>query len=199
MIDTQVRKLIDKPLILIARLAIKAGLGADHITFIGFAIGIIAGAAIVFDATMIALCLILASRFCDGLDGSVARLQGPTDRGAFLDIALDFLFYAWIPLCFAFRDPQNALAAAFLIFCFIGTGTSFLSYAAIAEKCGIDPSYKGKKGIYYLGGITEGTETILFLLACCHWPEYFVIMAFIFGSLCLVTTALRIYRGMQDF
>lgn len=199
MIDTQVRKLIDKPLILLARLAIKAGLSADRITYIGFAIGILAGVAIVFDATMLGLCLILASRFCDGLDGTVARLQGPTDKGAFLDIALDFLFYSWIPLCFAFRDPQNALAAAFLIFCFIGTGTSFLSYAAIAEKRGIDPSYKGKKGIYYLGGITEGTETILFLLACCHWPEHFVTMAFIFGTLCLVTTALRIYRGIQDF
>ena len=199
MIDQQVRKFIDKPLIVLARLAIKAGLSADRITYIGFAVGVVAGVAIIFDAMMTGFCLILASRFCDGLDGTVARLQGPTDKGAFLDIALDFLFYSWIPLCFAISDPQNALAAAFLIFCFIGTGTSFLSYAAIAEKRGIDPSYKGKKGIYYLGGITEGTETILFLLACCYWPKYFVLLAFIFGALCLVTTALRIYRGIQDF
>lgn len=199
MIDTQIRNIIDKPLILIARLAIKAGANADHITYAGFVVGILAGVAITFDAMMTGFCLIVASRFCDGLDGTVARLQGPTDKGAFLDIAFDFLFYSWIPLCFAFHDPQNALAAAFLIFCFIGTGTSFLSYAAIAEKRGIDPSYKGKKGIYYLGGITEGTETILFLLACCYWPTHFVLFAFIFGALCLVTTALRIYRGIQDF
>ena len=31
------------------------------------------------------------------LDGSVARLTQPTDAGGFLDIALDFVFYATIP------------------------------------------------------------------------------------------------------
>ena len=47
--------------------------------------------------------------------------------------------------------------AACLLFSFIGTGSSFLAYATIAEKTGIDPSFKGKKSIYYLGGLTEGT------------------------------------------
>jgi phosphatidylglycerophosphate synthase len=51
------------------------------------------------------LALLLASRLMDGLDGAVARLTAPTDRGAFLDITLDFLFYASIPLAFALADP----------------------------------------------------------------------------------------------
>ena len=199
MIDKQIRQIIDRPLMGLARLADKMGWQADHITYGGFAIGLGAGIAIIAGAWLFAFFLILLSRFCDGLDGSVARLKGATDKGAFLDIALDFLFYSWIPLCFAIHDPANALAASFLIFSFIGTGTSFLSYAAIAEKRGIDPSYKGKKGLYYLGGITEGTETILFLLACCLWPHYFVPLAVIFATLCLVTTAIRIYRGVEDF
>ena len=66
-----------------------------------------------------ALCLILLSRFCDGLDGTIARQLGVTDRGAFLDISLDFLFYSWIPLSFALHDAQNALAPTFLIFSFV--------------------------------------------------------------------------------
>ena len=199
MIDTKLRALLDKPLTSIARVAIKAGLDADRMTFIGFGVGILAGVSVMLGSMMLALLLVLLSRLCDGLDGTIARLQGPTDRGAFLDIALDFLFYAWIPLSFAIYDPANALAAAFLLFSFIGTGTSFLSYAAIAEKKGIEASAKGQKGIYYLGGLIEGTETIIFLCACCHWPQHFALFATCFAVLCLITTGLRLYRGSEDF
>lgn len=199
MIDAQVRKLIDPSLSWCAKRAVAAGLTADQTTFIGFAVGIVAGLFIIFGLFPAALCLILLSRLCDGLDGSIAHLHGPTDRGAFLDISLDFLFYSWIPLSFALHDTGNALAASVLIFSFIGTGTSFLSYAAIAEKQGIDPLSKGKKGIYYLGGLTEGTETIAFLCVCCIWPQQFIWLASMFAALCLLTTALRIYRGWVDF
>ena len=199
MIDNQVRRIIDKPLIVLAKNAIKIGLDADKITFIGFGVGILAGGAIMLGQMALAIGLILLSRLCDGLDGSVARLQGPSDRGAFLDISLDFLFYGFIPLSFAVYDSSNALAVAFLLFSFIGTGTSFLSYAAIAEKRGIDATSKGSKGIYYLGGLTEGTETIIFLCICCYWPHHFVVFATIFACLCLITTAIRLYRGLIDF
>jgi phosphatidylglycerophosphate synthase len=60
----------------------------------------------------------------------VARLSCPTDRGAFLDIALDFVFYALVPLGFALADPAaNALPAAVLIAAFVGTGSSFLAFS----------------------------------------------------------------------
>lgn len=199
MIDTQIRAVLDKPLIMIARWVMARGLRADHVTIIGFAIGIAAGIAIIFGAFILALCLILLSRLCDGLDGTIARLTKPTDRGAFLDISLDFLFYGFIPLSFAIYDEGNALVAACLLLSFIGTGGSFLSYAAIAEKRGISASVKGSKGLYYLGGLTEGTETILFLCACCLWPGYFKVLAAIFCGMCLVTSAVRLYRGYVDF
>jgi len=199
LIDTEVRQILEKPLVLIARFFIALGMTADTVTLIGFVTGIFAGVAIWQGFFITALCLILFSRFCDGLDGTIARQIGATDRGAFLDISLDFLFYSWIPLSFALYDVQNALAAAFLIFTFVGTGTSFLSYAAIAEKRGIDPTVKANKGIYYLGGLTEGTETILFLCALCIWPNSFVVLATLFCILCLVTTCLRIHRGWSDF
>ncbi|MFM6999566.1 MAG: CDP-alcohol phosphatidyltransferase family protein [Limnohabitans sp.] len=80
------------------------------------------------------MALLLASRLLDGLDGSVARLTQPTDAGGFLDIALDFVFYAAIPLAFAVAQPAtNALPAA-LLASFIGTGSSFLAFAALAEN-----------------------------------------------------------------
>lgn len=199
MFDTKIRAILEKPLQATATGLIKTGLKADHLTYLGFVIGVLAGVAIIYGAMGLAVCLIVLSRLCDGLDGTMARQLGPTDKGAFLDISLDFLFYSWIPLSFALHDDANALAAAFLIFSFIGTGTSFLAYAALAEKRGIDSQAKGKKGIYYLGGLTEGTETITLLCVSCLWDHHFALFAYIFGSLCLLTTALRLYRGVQDF
>lgn len=199
MIDTQVRQMIDKPLILMAKGLMALGLRANHVTILGFVIGVSAGFAIIKGAFLTALILILISRLCDGLDGTIARQLGVSDKGAFLDITFDFLFYGWIVLSFAFYDGQNALLAACLLFSFIGTGASFLAYATIAEKTGIDESVKGKKSIYYLGGLTEGTETIVFLCALCLWPSAFTVMAGVFCLLCLFTTTIRIYRGWTDF
>uniref|UniRef100_UPI0035596219 CDP-alcohol phosphatidyltransferase family protein n=1 Tax=Piscinibacter sp. TaxID=1903157 RepID=UPI0035596219 len=106
----------------------RLGVQADHITLFGFVIGLAAALAIAWHGFLAGLALMIASRLCDGLDGPVARLRTPTDRGAFLDIALDFLFYASIPLAFAFADPAaNALAAALLLAAFIGTATTFLA------------------------------------------------------------------------
>lgn len=51
-----------------------------------------------------------------------------TDAGGFLDISLDFLFYALVPFGFILADPtHNALAGGWLLFAFIGTGSSFLA------------------------------------------------------------------------
>ena len=198
MLDSHIRPIIDRPLTLVARLCHKAGLQADQITLAGFIIGIIAGIAIIFGFFLTALCLILLSRMLDGLDGTVARLTTPTDKGAFLDIALDFIFYSFIPLSFALNDASHALAAAFLIFTFVGTGTSFLAYASIAEKRGIK-QITVKKGLFYLGGLTEGTETIAILCAFCIWPDYFTLLAIAFGVLCILTTIMRLYQGVMDF
>jgi len=77
-------------------------------------------------------------RLADGLDGELARLRGPSDAGAFLDITLDFIFYALFPLGFAFADPAaNALPAAVLVASFVGTGASFLAFAGQADRRGI--------------------------------------------------------------
>jgi phosphatidylglycerophosphate synthase len=45
------------------------------------------------------------NRLFDGLDGALARRRGLTDAGGFLDISLDFLFYALVPFGFMLADP----------------------------------------------------------------------------------------------
>ena len=199
MIDVQIRKWIDKPLQRVGKGALLLGLTANKLSFLGFGLGLIAGLSIMTGYFITGLILILLSRLCDGLDGTVARLTKPTNQGAFLDIALDFLFYSFIPLSFALYNPEWALPAAFLIFSFIGTGSSFLAYAIIAEKIDLKGEDGRRKGFYYLGGLTEGTETIALLCAFCVFPSYFPYLAYGFGCLCLLTTALRIHQGYHDF
>ena len=124
--------------------------------------------------------------------------RGLTDLGGFLDIVLDFLIYAAVPFAFALADPAaNALPAAFLIFSFMGTGSSFLAYAIMAAKRGIATELRGRKSLYYLGGLTEGTETIVAFVLACLWPAWFPLIAWTFGALCWLTTATRIVVAVQ--
>ena len=121
-----------------------------------------------------------------------------TDRGAFLDITLDFLFYASIPLAFAIAAPAaNALPAAVLLAAFIGTGSSFLAFAVLAERRGLASATYPQKGFFYLGGLTEATETLICFALMCLWPEHFAWWAYGFSVLCGLTIASRIVGGAK--
>jgi phosphatidylglycerophosphate synthase len=197
-LDARLRRLIDPPLDRLSAPLVARGISANAVTVAGFAIGLCAAAAIAGRAYLLGLALLLLNRLCDGLDGAVARRRGLTDLGGFLDIVLDFLIYAAVPFAFALADPAaNAPAAAFLIFSFMGTGSSFLAYAIMAAKRGVSSDLRGRKSLYYLGGLTEGTETILAFVLACLWPALFPWIALIFGLLCWLTTATRIAVAVQ--
>ena len=200
MLDRVALQLLRPTLNAAARGLARAGLHADHVTLLGFGIGIGAAVAIAFEQFVPGLLLILTSRLCDGIDGALARLTAPTDRGGFLDITLDFLFYASIPLAFAVARPDaNALAAAVLLAAFIGTATSFLAFATLAAQRGLKSTAYPSKGIYYLGGLTEGTETLTCFALMCLWPAQFALFAYGFAALCGVTIAMRLWAGWQTF
>lgn len=200
MLDRLALRLLRRPLDGAAAHCARRGLRADRLTWAGFVLGVAAAVAIALQAYLTGLALILASRLCDGLDGAVARLTQPTDRGAFLDIALDFVFYAIVPLAFALADPaRNALPAALLLAAFIGTGSSFLAFAVLAQRRGLSSSAYPGKGFFYLGGLTEGTETLLAFAAMCLWPHAFPWIAGVFAALCTLTWLTRIAAGWQAF
>ena len=199
MFDAQLRPLIDRLLNPIGRGLVALGMTANQVTMIGAAFGLIAAGCVAAGLFYPALWFVIANRVIDGLDGAVARASRSSDFGGYLDIVSDFIFYSAIPMAFAVARPETALAAAFLIFSFIGTATSFLGFAILAEKHQVTTQIRGKKAFYYLGGLTEGTETILLFLAMLVWPDYFSLMAIIFGILCWVTTGTRIYAAYRQF
>ena len=202
MFDAQASALI-KPLLERAALALaRAGVTANQITLTGFMLGLSAALLISQHHYTVGLIALLASRLCDGLDGALARQTKITDRGGFLDIVLDMLFYASIPLAFAWAAPAaNALPAAALLACFVGTASSLLAYAVFAAKRGITASSSGstatEKSMVFLGGLTEASETLALFVAMCIWPQHFALLAWVFAGLCCVTIATRILQGWR--
>jgi phosphatidylglycerophosphate synthase len=198
MFDRRALVLLKPALQAAARGLARLGVSADQVTFAAFAVGIAAAAAIATQHYLTGLVLLLASRLGDGVDGALARQTAATDRGSFLDITLDFLFYAAIPLAFAIADPAaNALPAAVLLAAFIGTATTFLAFAALAAQRGLKSVAYPDKGLYYLGGLTEATETIACFALMCLWPALFALWAYGFALLCGLTIVMRLWMGWK--
>jgi phosphatidylglycerophosphate synthase len=197
MLDRAARRLIDPVLAELAVAAQQRGLTANQITIAGFACGLAAIAATSLQSYELGLLLLLANRLADGVDGALARRVGATDLGGYLDIVLDFIIYSGMAFAFAVAQPAHALAAAFLIFSFMGTGSSFLAFAIFAAKRKLDGQAATNKSFYYLGGITEGTETILLFVIILLFPGWFPLAAYVYGTLCWLTTVGRIGAAVQ--
>lgn len=199
MLDHIVRPYIDPPLNMAGRALARTGLSANAVTLGGFAVGLATIPAIAACSFPLALGLILANRLTDGLDGAVARARGPSDLGGYLDIVCDFILYSGWAFAFALANPVYAVPAAFLILSFMGTGSSFLTYAVIAAKRGLTTEIRGSKSLYYLGGLTEGTETILIFMLFCLLPQHFAVLAYGFAAACWITTLSRILAAARRF
>ncbi len=196
MLDSLSIKLIRKPLALSATYLDKCGITANQTTVFGFVLGCFALPALIAEQYLLALLFILLNRICDGLDGALARIQGITDAGGFLDISLDFLFYSLIPFGFVLAIQNKMPLQGHFDFFFVGTGSSFY----------LLPSWQGNKAsiircintnLYYMSGLTEGTETIGCFVLFCLMPQHFSVIAYIFGAACWFTTFTRIYSGFH--
>lgn len=193
MFDKYVIPMFKPPLSRVASTLAMRGWAADRVTVIGFSLGMCCILALALGQNTVALVFLLLNRLADGVDGELARIKNPTDAGGFLDIALDFIFYALFPLGFAIADPaNNALPAAALIASFVGTGASFLAFASMAAKHSIAHPEFGYKGLYYLDGLAEGTETVVFFVLMCLMPDRFAVLAWVFAAVCLVTAVNRV-------
>lgn len=196
MLDKHVVPLLKSPLQKCAHVLLRLDVSADTVSFVGFFIGIASVVAVAVEQYHIALILLLINRLADGVDGELARITRPTDTGAFLDIVLDFVFYALFALGFAFAQPEaNALPAAVLIASFVGTGASFLAFSDMAHRAGLEHPDFSYKGLYYLDGLAEGTETVLFFVLMCLLPAYFVVIAWVFAGICALTAINRVVFG----
>jgi phosphatidylglycerophosphate synthase len=201
MLDGLMRGVIDAPLNQSGRWLAARGASANAVTLAGLALGLTAAGLIWAGwSGILAALVLLSSRLADGLDGAVARARGKSDFGGYLDIVCDFAFYGAVPLAFVLRDPDaNGVAGAFLLFSFYVNAATFLGYAILAEKHGLETRSRGEKSLYFTAGLMEGTETILCFLILALWPGLFVPLAWLFGALCLVTASARVMLARRTF
>lgn len=197
MLDGPLRPFIDPPLAALARPLSRAGIRADAITLAGLAASLACAGFIWAGLHGAALVALVLSRLADGLDGAVARAQGRTDFGAWLDIVCDFVFYGAVPLAFGLADPANAMAALTLLFAFYVNAAGFLAFAALAGKRGWETQRAGAKGFYFSAGLAEGAETILAFAAMMLWPDWFAAIAYAFAALCAATVIGRLALALK--
>ncbi len=200
MLDGWARKRLDPLLDAFGSRLADAGISADAVTLAGCAIGLGAALAIAAGWFWLGLLLIGLSRLGDGLDGAVAKINGKTDLGGYLDIVLDFVFYGAIPLGFVVFDPAvNGLAGAALLFAFYVNGSSFLAYAVMAERRKLSTDARGSKSLFFTTGLAEASETILVFIAFCLFPAWFPAIAWVFAALTLYTAVSRIVLAWRTF
>ena len=199
MFDAKLRPLIDPPLNRLGSALARRGVTANAITFLGLALGLAGAAAISGGYFGAGLGLILANRLLDGLDGAVARANGPTVLGGYFDIVADFAFYVSVPLGFGLVDPANTQAALVLVASFVLTGVSFLAYAVIAAERGARTDAHGRKSFYYSTGLAEGGETIAVFIAFALFPAWFVPLAYAYAGLCVLTVFQRSALAIVQF
>ena len=191
MFDALLRPVIDPPLNRLGRWLAAIGISANMLTLTGLAAGLGAAGAIALGELGLGLCLIIANRVLDGLDGAVARATQPTALGGYFDIVADFAFYVSIPLAFGVLETDNTLPALVLVASFVLTGISFLAFAVIAAERGEETTAHGQKSFFYSTGLAEGAETIAVFAVMCLLPAWFGVIAYIYAGLCALTVVQR--------
>ena len=192
MLDKKINNFLNPLLFHIAEIINKLKISANFVTLLSFLSGLVCFCYIIDSNFMLALIFFFFNRLFDGLDGAVARINGQSDLGAFYDIVSDFFFYALFPLGFIFQNIENTYPICFLLLSFVTTQTTFLASAWILEKNKSLILLEHKKSFFYIGGLTEGFETIICFILMLIFNDIVNIIAYIFGTLCFLTTLFRI-------
>lgn len=195
MLDARLRPVVAPPLAAAGRRLHARGVTADQLTAVGFAVGVGAVVAVAVAAWLPALVLWLANRILDGLDGAVARLEGLTRWGGFVDIVSDFAVYGGFVVGVAVAVPDARLACVALLGAYYVNGAALLAFDAAAERSGAAHRSDGRS-LRFLGGLAEGTETIVVHSLFCLLPVFAGPIAWTFAAMVAVTAVWRVVDGV---
>lgn len=202
MLDAPARRLLAPTLDRAGAVLSDAGVPALAVTATGFAVGVGACVAIAERSWKLALILWLANRLLDGLDGPVARRHGASELGGFLDIVADFAIYAGFVLAIAVAVPGARLACLALLVAYYLSGSAFLALSSLLERQRNNPDtshqrnrYSDGRSLRFVGGLAEGTETVLAYTAFCLFPDHAALIAWVFTAMVAITAAQRVLVG----
>ncbi len=178
MFDAALRRRLADPLDRVAAFLDRPGITPDRLTLLGLAVGLASAVTAATQLWLWALGCWLASRALDGLDGPLARRRaaaaradparaaqvGESEAGGFLDITADFTVYGATVVGVAVGTAAAAgpdhswLPFLAVLLAYYVNGTAFLAFSSIAERTG--HQLDDGRSLSFLGGLTEGAETI---------------------------------------
>ncbi len=176
------------------RLAV-AGVRPGAVTAAGWLLGVGACVAVAAGMWPAALVLWLGNRLLDGLDGAVARVHGPTERGGFLDIVADFSIYTGFVLGVAIAVPSARLACVALLSAYYVSGTALLAVSSLLERR--RHSRGDERSLRFVGGLAEGTETVVVYALFTVFPSQAELIAWLFAVAVAITAGQRIAFGVR--
>jgi phosphatidylglycerophosphate synthase len=116
-----------------------------------------------------------ANRALDGLDGTLARVTGrQSDFGGYLDILLDFVVYAAVPLGLVYGAGTLAAARAglWLVAAFFVNAASWMYLAAVLERRAQGASARGELTTVTMPpALVAGTETVVLYALFLAFPR----------------------------
>ncbi|MBK9050067.1 MAG: CDP-alcohol phosphatidyltransferase family protein [Chloroflexi bacterium] len=168
-------------------------------SLLGLGMGIAAAAALVYQAYGLGFLFWFLNRLFDGLDGTVARLKNEkSDLGGYLDILLDFIIYAIIPISLVLGQPSPAayLSLVVLLAVFYVNAASWMYLAAILEKR--SQTHTGRlTSVHMPAGIIGGTETIILYTFFIFWPGWLVGLFYLMAGLVAITIVQRLIWAVR--
>jgi phosphatidylglycerophosphate synthase len=205
-LDRVARRALDPAVTRAAAAVDQPWLSPDRLTVAGLVIGL--GSAVAAGLTWwwAALVLWLASRVCDGLDGPLARRRArgrpepASQAGGFLDITADFTVYGAtvvgvaVGVTSAYPDT-GWLPFLLVLLAYYVNGAAFLAFSSVAERTGrrIDDG----RSLSFLGGLAEGTETVLVHSLWLVLPQHAGVLALVWAGVVAVSAAHRVVAGYQ--
>ena len=195
MLDARARRLMAPTLDAAGARLSDAGVSPLSLTAAGWLAGVGACLAVATQHGQLALILWLANRLLDGLDGPVARRRGATDLGGFLDIVADFSIYGGFVVAIAVAVPDARLACVALLSAYYLSGTAFLALASLVERR--THAEGDGRSLRFIGGLAEGTETVVVYVLFCLFPAHSATIAWAFAAAVAVTAVQRIALGVR--
>ncbi len=204
MFDKHLRPLKDRVLRSTAN-KIAGILNPNQITLISFSLGLLSCYFIFSGQMNLALLFWILNRITDGLDGTVARVSNrQSNWGGYLDLMLDFIIYAAIPISLTIVYNTGALsypALSLMLAVFYINSASWMYLSALQGSSETNNKKDNLTSIPMPTGLVEGSETVFFYILFYLFPLSLPPLFFIVSGLTVIGIIQRFvwgYRNLRD-
>ena len=165
------------------------------LTLVSLLFGLLAVGALGYQLYWLAFAAWFFNRAFDALDGVVARMQdSQSDFGGYLDILVDFVVYAIVPIGLVLGRPSTVgyVALALMLAVFYVNAASWMYLSAILEKRAAGALAQGEQtSVTMPAGLIGGVETIIFYSAFIIFHNWYI---WLFGLMTILVAITILQR-----